>query len=66
MEKTGQHTKSTQLELPQTGKPHGRVPLASLDHGLKQSPMVVSLPSPSLVQFKKDQFLGLLGIPKPI
>ncbi|KHF99368.1 hypothetical protein F383_38335 [Gossypium arboreum] len=32
-----QHTKSTRPGLPHTGRPHGRVPLASLDHGLKQS-----------------------------
>ncbi|KHF98946.1 Error-prone DNA polymerase [Gossypium arboreum] len=52
----GQHTKSTQPRLPHTGRPHGRVPLASLDHGLKQSHKGVSLPSPSLVQFEKGQF----------
>ncbi|KHF98670.1 Error-prone DNA polymerase [Gossypium arboreum] len=51
-----QHTKSTRPGLPHTGKPHGHVPLASLEHGLKQSHMGVSLPSPSLVQFRKGQF----------
>ncbi|KHG10647.1 hypothetical protein F383_12993 [Gossypium arboreum] len=38
------------------GKPHGCVPLASLNHGFKQSHMGVSLPSPSFVQFGKGQF----------
>ncbi|KHF99437.1 hypothetical protein F383_38424 [Gossypium arboreum] len=52
----GQCTKSTRAGLPHTGRPYDRVPLASLDHGLKQSHMGVSLPSPSLVQFKKGQF----------
>ncbi|KHG19869.1 Gasdermin-C [Gossypium arboreum] len=56
MEKIGQRTKSTRPGLPHTGRPHGRVPLASLDHGLKQSYTGVSLPSPSLVQFRKGQF----------
>ncbi|KHF97248.1 hypothetical protein F383_36607 [Gossypium arboreum] len=31
----GQRTKSTRPGLPHTGRPHSRVPLASLDHGLK-------------------------------
>ncbi|KHG17071.1 hypothetical protein F383_23146 [Gossypium arboreum] len=51
----GQHMKSTWPGLPHTGRPHGRVPLASLDHDLKQSHTGVSLPSPSLVQFRKGQ-----------
>ncbi|KHG07088.1 hypothetical protein F383_33611 [Gossypium arboreum] len=34
----GQRTKSTRPGLPHTGRPHGRVPLASL----KQSPIGVS------------------------
>ncbi|KHG16132.1 hypothetical protein F383_20942 [Gossypium arboreum] len=55
-EKMGQRTKSTRPRLPHMGGPHGRVPLASLDHGLKQSHTGVSLPSPSLVQFGKGQF----------
>ncbi|KHG04520.1 hypothetical protein F383_28487 [Gossypium arboreum] len=50
-----QRTKSTRPGLPHTGKPHGRVPLASLDHGLKQSHTGVSLQSLSLVQFEKGQ-----------
>ncbi|KHG13255.1 putative mannan synthase 9 [Gossypium arboreum] len=33
----GQRTKSTRLGLPHTGRQHGRVPSASLGHGLKQS-----------------------------
>ncbi|KHG00162.1 hypothetical protein F383_38802 [Gossypium arboreum] len=49
MEKMGQRTKSTWPELPHRGRPHGRVPLASLDHDLKQSHTGVSLSSPSLV-----------------
>ncbi|KHF99012.1 hypothetical protein F383_38290 [Gossypium arboreum] len=52
----GQRTKSTWPWLPQTGRPHGRVPLTSLGHGLKQSHTGVSLSSPSLVQFRKGQF----------
>ncbi|KHG00556.1 Pol polyprotein [Gossypium arboreum] len=52
----GQRTKSTQLGLPHTGRPHDCVTLASLDHGLKQSQTGVSLLSPSLVQFRKGQF----------
>ncbi|KHG00101.1 hypothetical protein F383_38808 [Gossypium arboreum] len=52
----GQRTKSTRPGLLHTGRPHGCVPLASLDHGLKQSLTSVSLPSPSLVQFKKGHF----------
>ncbi|KHG14058.1 Alanine racemase [Gossypium arboreum] len=42
--------------LPHMGRLHGCVPLASLDHGLKQSHTGVSLPNPSLVQFGKGQF----------
>ncbi|KHG29634.1 D-amino acid dehydrogenase small subunit [Gossypium arboreum] len=42
MEKMGQRTKSTRPGLPHTGRPHGRVPLTSLDHDLKQSHMGVS------------------------
>ncbi|KHG12510.1 hypothetical protein F383_18507 [Gossypium arboreum] len=56
MEKIGQRMKSRRLGLPHMGRPHSRVPLASLDHGLKQSHTGVSLPSPSLVQFEKGQF----------
>ncbi|KHF99898.1 Antagonist of mitotic exit network 1 [Gossypium arboreum] len=56
MEKMGQRTRSTRPGLPHTGRPHGCVLLASLDHGLKQSHTGVSPPSPSLVQFKKGQF----------
>ncbi|KHG06503.1 hypothetical protein F383_33105 [Gossypium arboreum] len=41
--------KSTRPGVPHTGKPHGRVPLASLEHDLKQSYTGMSLPSPSLV-----------------
>ncbi|KHG01074.1 Digeranylgeranylglycerophospholipid reductase 3 [Gossypium arboreum] len=52
----GQRTKSTRPGLSHAGKPHDRVPLASLDHGLKQSHTDVSLPNPSLVQFRKGQF----------
>ncbi|KHG21142.1 hypothetical protein F383_27757 [Gossypium arboreum] len=52
----GQRTKSTRPGLPHTSRSHGRVSLASLDHGLKQSYTGVSLPSPSLVQFGKGQF----------
>ncbi|KHG21437.1 hypothetical protein F383_28417 [Gossypium arboreum] len=52
----GQRTKSTQPGLSHTGRPHGSVPLVSLDHRLKQSRTGVSLLSPSLVQFKKGQF----------
>ncbi|KHG19155.1 hypothetical protein F383_24992 [Gossypium arboreum] len=52
----GQHTKATRPGLPHTGRPHGRVPLASLNHDLKQSHTGVSLLSPSLVQFQKGQF----------
>ncbi|KHG27876.1 hypothetical protein F383_34590 [Gossypium arboreum] len=52
----GQCMKSARPGLPHTGRPHSRVPLASLDHGLKQSHTGVSLPSPSLVQFGKGQF----------
>ncbi|KHG26312.1 hypothetical protein F383_32742 [Gossypium arboreum] len=52
----GQRTKSTRPRFPHTGRPHGRVPLASLDHGLKQSHTGVSLLSPSLVYFRKGQF----------
>ncbi|KHG14206.1 hypothetical protein F383_00775 [Gossypium arboreum] len=52
----GQRMKSTRPGLPHTGRPHGRVPLASLDHGLKQSHTGMSLPSPSLFQFRKGQF----------
>ncbi|KHG16499.1 Nitric oxide synthase, salivary gland [Gossypium arboreum] len=48
--------KSTGPGLPYMGRPHDRVPLASLDHGLKQLYTSVSLPSPSLVQFGKGQF----------
>ncbi|KHG11348.1 RNA polymerase sigma-32 factor [Gossypium arboreum] len=59
-EKMGQHTKSTPLELPHTDRPHGRVPLASLDNSLKQSHTGVSLPSPSLVQFGKRPLLRAL------
>ncbi|KHG14486.1 ABC transporter G family member 35 [Gossypium arboreum] len=55
-EKMGQHTKSTRLGLPHLGRPYGRVPLASLNHGLKQLHTGVSLSNPSLVQFEKDQF----------
>ncbi|KHG20092.1 hypothetical protein F383_25069 [Gossypium arboreum] len=51
-----QRTKSTRPGLPHTGRPQCRVPLASLDHDLKQSHMGVSMPSPSLVQFGKGQF----------
>ncbi|KHG20056.1 hypothetical protein F383_25564 [Gossypium arboreum] len=50
-EKIGQRMKSTQPGLPHTSRLHGRVPLASLDHDLKQSHTGASLPSPSLVQF---------------
>ncbi|KHG14760.1 hypothetical protein F383_17791 [Gossypium arboreum] len=56
MEKIGQRRKSTRPGLSHTGRAHGRVPLASLDHGHKESHMGVSLPSPSLVQFRKGQF----------
>ncbi|KHG22038.1 hypothetical protein F383_28376 [Gossypium arboreum] len=56
MEKMGQRTKSTRPGLPHMGKPYSRVPLASLDHGLKQSHTGTSLLSPSLVQFRKCQF----------
>ncbi|KHG09937.1 Nitric oxide synthase, salivary gland [Gossypium arboreum] len=56
----GQRTKSTRPRLPHTGIPHDRVPLASLDHGLKQSHTGASLPSPSLVQFGKRPILRAL------
>ncbi|KHG29988.1 hypothetical protein F383_36135 [Gossypium arboreum] len=55
-EKMGQLTKSTRSGLPHTGRPHGHVPLASLNHDFKQSYMGVSLLSPSLVQLGKGQF----------
>ncbi|KHG14552.1 hypothetical protein F383_19830 [Gossypium arboreum] len=45
----GQRTKSTRPGLRHTGRPYGRVLLASLDHGLKQSYTGMSLSSPSLV-----------------
>ncbi|KHG24594.1 hypothetical protein F383_06390 [Gossypium arboreum] len=56
MEKIDPHGKTTRPRLPHTGVSHGRVPLASLNHGLKQPQTGVSLPSPSLVQFRKGQF----------
>ncbi|KHG29187.1 hypothetical protein F383_35486 [Gossypium arboreum] len=51
-----QRTKSTRPGLPHTGRPHGRVPLASLSNRKRACHMGVSLPSPSLVQFGKGQF----------
>ncbi|KHG16277.1 hypothetical protein F383_04716 [Gossypium arboreum] len=56
MEKMGQRTKSTRPGHPHMGRPHGCVPLASLDHSLMQSHTGMSLLSPSLVQFEKGQF----------
>ncbi|KHG00166.1 Gasdermin-C [Gossypium arboreum] len=56
----GQRTKSIRPGLPHTGRPHGRVPLASLDHGLKQSHTDMSLPSPSFIQFEKRPILRAL------
>ncbi|KHG13496.1 Alanine racemase [Gossypium arboreum] len=59
----GQHTKLTRPGLPHTSRPHGRVPLASLDHGLKQSYTGVSYrrvpakPKFSLI-WKKANFEG--------
>ncbi|KHG23386.1 hypothetical protein F383_09785 [Gossypium arboreum] len=38
----GQRTKLIRPGLPHTSRPYGRVPLASLDHDLKQSHMGVS------------------------
>ncbi|KHG30063.1 Nitric oxide synthase, salivary gland [Gossypium arboreum] len=52
-EKIDPHGKTTWPGLPHTGMSHDRVPLASLNHSLKQSNTDVSLPSPSLVQFRK-------------
>ncbi|KHG06909.1 hypothetical protein F383_33601 [Gossypium arboreum] len=46
IEKIGQHTKSTRPGLPHTSVSHDRVPLASLNHSLKQLHTGVSLLSP--------------------
>ncbi|KHG25615.1 hypothetical protein F383_32267 [Gossypium arboreum] len=60
------HRKSTWPRLPHTGVSHGCVHLAGLKHDLRVCHMGVSLQSPSIVLFGKGQFLGLLGIQKPI
>ncbi|KHG17278.1 Error-prone DNA polymerase [Gossypium arboreum] len=69
-EKMGQCTKSTRPRLPHTSRPHGCVPLASLNHCLKQSHIGVlhgRVPAePKFSPIQKRPNFRLLGIPKPI
>ncbi|KHG19907.1 hypothetical protein F383_25460 [Gossypium arboreum] len=59
------HGKSTRPGLPHMGVSHGHVHLVGSKRG-RMCHTGLSLLSPSIVLFRKGQFLGLLGIQKPI